>query len=306
MNKFHILFFSTLLLGSLSSCKTTTVDPTDDASTIYVKQLATIKNYAKQAGQAITTTASGLSYYFTQSIPTAKKATLGEELEFGYTLYVLLPKSTTDTTIAATLVDTTYRTTSIYYPFFTGSLLPGLEEGLLLMREGEKASLLMPSLLAFGNVASTDGKIPANSPVRFDVTLKRSRSEAQQIADYISRNKLTVTDSTGGVYFILTRPGSTTALPTAGQTLTLNYSGKLLRAATGFVGGTGTDTKVVGVPKFVPGFEAGLARMHVGEKATVVFPSSLGYMATGAAQSGTYVIPPNSPLTFDLELVSAK
>jgi len=38
--------------------------------------------------------------------------------------------------------------------------------------------------------------------------------------------------------------------------------------------------------------------MHPGEKATVIFPSRLGY---GTQANGT--IPPNSPLIFELELL---
>jgi FKBP-type peptidyl-prolyl cis-trans isomerase FklB len=41
--------------------------------------------------------------------------------------------------------------------------------------------------------------------------------------------------------------------------------------------------------------------MHAGEKATVIFPSSLGY---GTQSSGG--IPPNSPLIFELDLVQIK
>lgn len=51
----------------------------------------------------------------------------------------------------------------------------------------------------------------------------------------------------------------------------------------------------------ITGFEFALSMMHAGEKATVIFPSRLGY---GSQASGG--IPANSPLIFELELVQVK
>jgi FKBP-type peptidyl-prolyl cis-trans isomerase len=50
-----------------------------------------------------------------------------------------------------------------------GRVIPGFDQGISLMRKGQKAILLMPSYLAYGpNGAST---IPPDSPLRFDVEL---------------------------------------------------------------------------------------------------------------------------------------
>jgi len=51
----------------------------------------------------------------------------------------------------------------------------------------------------------------------------------------------------------------------------------------------------------IPGFEFAVSLMRVGEKATVIFPSRLGY--GNASQNA---IPPNSPLIFELELLEVK
>jgi len=51
----------------------------------------------------------------------------------------------------------------------------------------------------------------------------------------------------------------------------------------------------------ITGFEFALSMMHPGEKATVVFPSRLGY---GTQASGD--IPANSPLVFELDLLEVK
>jgi FKBP-type peptidyl-prolyl cis-trans isomerase FklB len=57
----------------------------------------------------------------------------------------------------------------------------------------------------------------------------------------------------------------------------------------------------LGYGMIISGFEFAVSMMHPGEKATVVFPSRLGY---GPQASGS--IPANSPLIFELELVQVK
>ena len=57
----------------------------------------------------------------------------------------------------------------------------------------------------------------------------------------------------------------------------------------------------------ISGFQAGLYKMHwVGQKATVLFVSDLGYSSTGSTDSAgsSYLIPPYSPLLFELEFVA--
>jgi FKBP-type peptidyl-prolyl cis-trans isomerase FklB len=57
----------------------------------------------------------------------------------------------------------------------------------------------------------------------------------------------------------------------------------------------------VGYGLTISGFEFAISMMHPGEKATVIFPSRLGY---GTQSSGG--IPANSPLIFELDLVQVK
>jgi len=57
----------------------------------------------------------------------------------------------------------------------------------------------------------------------------------------------------------------------------------------------------VGYGLTISGFEFAISMMHPGEKATVIFPSRLGY---GTQASGG--IPANSPLIFELDLVQVK
>lgn len=52
-------------------------------------------------------------------------------------------------------------------------VIKGIEEALLFMREGDVVVLLMPSWLAFGKSGSSTGLVPANSPVLYELELKR-------------------------------------------------------------------------------------------------------------------------------------
>jgi FKBP-type peptidyl-prolyl cis-trans isomerase FkpA len=53
-----------------------------------------------------------------------------------------------------------------------GQVERGLEEGVLLMRQGDKAKLIIPSHLAFG-LAGDDNKIPGRATLIYDVELVR-------------------------------------------------------------------------------------------------------------------------------------
>ncbi len=287
MRKIQLVFLSALLAGGLGACMNQSVDP---SSTYYDQNDADIKTYATTKGLSGTTTTSGLFYTITSANPTAKKATIAEELEFEIKLYNLKD----------VVVDSTKTGSPIYFLYGLQGLPAGLNEGLGYMREGEKATFLAPSYLAYGNQAY-NANLPAYSVVRYDVKLNRSRTEPEQINDYIKQQKLVVTDSSAtGLKFIKTQANPTGATPTAGQTFTVRYKGKLLRSASAF-DSTGTGTFDFKLGQSIRGFDEGLAKLKVGEKATILFPSSIGYGTTGNGP-----IPPYTPLRFDIELVSAK
>jgi FKBP-type peptidyl-prolyl cis-trans isomerase len=58
----------------------------------------------------------------------------------------------------------------------------------------------------------------------------------------------------------------------------------------------------LGIGQVIPGWDEGVALLHVGEKARFVIPSTLAYGSRGAGG----VIPPNANLIFDVELVDVK
>jgi FKBP-type peptidyl-prolyl cis-trans isomerase FkpA len=63
-------------------------------------------------------------------------------------------------------------TEGLTYPAGQGFLIPGWEEGVMKMRQGDKATIYIPSYLAYGEQGSP-GAIPPNSVLVFDLELVR-------------------------------------------------------------------------------------------------------------------------------------
>ncbi|GAB3635760.1 hypothetical protein GCM10027422_13500 [Hymenobacter arcticus] len=105
--------------------------------------------------------ASGLYFVPTVSNPTGVPAAAGKTISVLYTGKLL----------NGTVFDATSQRNNAPFTFVVGAMpkqvIPGFDEGISLMRKGEKATLLIPSALAYG--ASGSGSIPANAVITFDV-----------------------------------------------------------------------------------------------------------------------------------------
>lgn len=122
-------------------------------------------------------------------------------------------------------------------------------------------------------------------------------TEDEQIETYIKSKSLIVTEKTNsGLRYIRTKENSVGTALSKGKTVALNYTGKLL---TDKKFDSGAFSFVLGGGRVIAGFDEGIAKMRVGESATLIFPSNLGY-----GSSGTSGIPGNSPLLFEIEILS--
>src|SRR5476651_1768433 len=103
----------------------------------------------------------------------------------------------------------------------------------------------------------------------------------------------------------------TGAAATAGQEVSVHYTGWLYDPKTKDHRGTKFDSSrdhgepfafKLGAGQVIRGWDQGVAGMKIGGTRTLIIPSELGYGARGAGA----VIPPNSTLLFDVELLGVK
>jgi len=88
-----------------------------------------------------------------------------------------------------------------------------------------------------------------------------------------------------------------------GDKISVNYSGKLLNGEE-FDSNFGKDSPFVftlGAGQVIQGWDFGLLGMQIGERRKITIPSDLGYGSRGA---GAGLIPPDSTLIFEVELLN--
>lgn len=175
--------------------------------------------------------------------------------------------------------------------------LYGFDLALGWMRIGERATVLLPYYLAFGSGGSSDKTIPGYAPIRLEIELVNSKSEGDQIAEYIAKNDYEVGLTTGEnlniVWLKKVEEGDTLGM---GKQITVAYQGFLL---SGKKFDEGALNHLTGSSGLIKGFDRGVRKMKMGEKAIIIFPSKLGYGESGTS-NGT--IPPFAPLAFEVEI----
>jgi FKBP-type peptidyl-prolyl cis-trans isomerase len=162
--------------------------------------------------------------------------------------------------------------------FRLNQVIKGWTEGVGSMKVGGTRKLVIPPQLGYGSRAQ--GSIPANSTLTF-------------IVELLDVPQVKIEDTQAGA--------GAEAAP--GKTVSVHYTGRL-ESGQVFDSSVGGDplTFTLGAGGMIPGFEQGVTGMKVGGKRTITIPPSLGYGEQGRGD----VIPPNSTLIFDLELVEVK
>lgn len=261
---------------------------------------AEINQYITQNNLTATKTEEGVYFIQTKSVPTAQAPKTGDEVRYHYVTR-RLDGVVVDSTIASEGPQTV-----ILAGNDTRGITLGRYAGILKLRQGEEGAVLVPSALDGGREGTL--LLPQYSPVRYDLRIVSIRTENQQIQDYIRTNNLTVTTLTSDsirVVKTLVQPADSAAI-TTGKTVTLNYTGR--RASTGAIFDAGTAFQVkIGEKRTVTGFENGLTSLRAGEKAKLIFPSSLGYSTQGSPSSDPAKnILPYTPLVFEIEVTKVQ
>ena len=127
-----------------------------------------------------------------------------------------------------------------------------------------------------------------------------STSPAAAAAPATGSQSTNMTTTASGLKYQVLKHGTGTVSPKATDTVTVHYEGKLLD-------GTVFDSSIArGQPasfplnRVIPGWTEGLQLMKVGDKFKFVIPANLAY----GPNSPTPMIPPNSTLVFEVELLA--
>lgn len=260
-----------------------------------------IQQYINNKKLVATKAPNGVYYTITKANPNGRVLTLGDTVRLHYVISRLDDFKVDSSSVLRNQPFTFFNNGGANNIFL--KMLP-------YMREGEQATFILPSKLV-GN-SQEFPNLPANSPIRCDITFFKNYSEDITIDSYVVSNKLTVkekiaavsttTGFTSYVTYIQVKPGAADLI--AGKVAKLKYTGRLLN---GFVFDSNiskTDSlnyTVGGTNNYVQGFKVGVDKMRLGEKATFIFPSGLGYGGTPRSN-----IPAYSILIFDIEIVAMK
>jgi FKBP-type peptidyl-prolyl cis-trans isomerase len=284
------LLFVVATAGLTTSCFKTEV-PADYSAA----DDATIQKYL--TANAITTSQkqpSGLYYVPVVTNPTGKKVVVGQQA------LVLFTGTLLDGTVfeASSMRDN--RPLDLIVG--AGLYLQGLEEGISLMRVGEKATLLLPSGLAYRSNGLSPA-VPANTVVRFDLeVVPYSAVDDAIIQKYLADNSITnAQKQESGLYYVPVTTNTSAVQATKGKTVSVLYTGKLTNDKIFDASSLQNNkpyTFVLGTGNVIRGWDEGIALMHKGDKGKLLIPPALGYGARGAGTA----IPANAVLIFDVEL----
>ena len=182
----------------------------------------------------------------------------------------------------------------------TAYTLSSVREVLSKLKRGGKATVIIPSNLAFGRNGIPALDIESNENILVELGIytqsKRYEIDEMQIDNFLAANSLTAIKDPSRVRYIVTQQGtgSETILPSS--SLSVNYTGRLLSGTT-FDSSNGTPATFT-LLETIKGWGI-LKNFKAGTKVRIFVPSALGY---GVAGNGS--IPGNACLDFDIEIVS--
>ncbi|ABG60883.1 FKBP-type peptidyl-prolyl cis-trans isomerase [Cytophaga hutchinsonii] len=208
---------------------------------------------------------------------------------------------------------------------------PSIEEGFMLLTEGDSAVFLLNADSLYANTFHQKlpahiksgsnvkmvvrmGKVYSKSFVDSVMAVQEQQMANQMLAEtevykkdslaiqnYLTKNKLKGQPTIGGVYVVKLKQNNATDLFIApGDSIETSYVGKLLIEGTEFdKSRDGQPFKfTVGMGQVIKGWDEGFQKLKRGEKALLLIPSRLAYGSRGAQGA----IPPNSPLLFEVEV----
>jgi len=133
-----------------------------------------------------------------------------------------------------------------------------------------------------------------------------STAERTYLANYLAANSLVAVEHTSGVYYNISVPGTGNS-PSICSNVTAKYTGSLIPSGNVF---DSTPAGSAGISftlgQLIVGWQKVLPLIKRGGKITLYIPPSLGYGNQDISNQGNVIIPANSHLKFEIELVNVQ
>lgn len=281
------------LIGGMSSCTFNEINQTESDNQ------KEIEGYISRSNLKLQKSPEGMYYSINTAKSTGKQAFNTDVIKFYYKM----------TLLDGTKLDSTAKTLGQLKGMVWGGSSNILNLPISFLKEGESGLFILPSALAFGGNSYTN--IAAFSVIKLEIDVVSIRTEAEQLKDFQTLYKITSPEiSPSGLIFKKLVENPKGAAISGGQSVKVNYTGRLSYGILKYDAAgkviydsafdSGSFTFVAGTGGVIAGFDEGIMKMRVGEKAALIIPSKIGYGANGNA-----TIPPNSPLYFEVEVVGA-
>jgi FKBP-type peptidyl-prolyl cis-trans isomerase len=210
------------------------------------------------------------------------------------------------------------------------------EDGLTNISEGDSAAFFVSADSLYKYLYKSHGaeSVPQNATgfkpgtfLRFDIKLlkvqtevqaeeemmlqmsQREKQEKKSIEEYIKKKNIEVAPDSSGYYLIVREKGNGSSVD-SGKVITVEYEGRFLND--NVFDGTKKAGRpyrfISGARHVIAGWEKALKHLHAGDKITLLVPSHLAYGETGIQdpQTGAFLVPPYTPLVFDMEILSVE
>jgi len=235
-----------------------------------------------------TTDPSGLQYKVTQK-GSGNRPLINDMVYVHYRL--LLEDST--------IIDNSYeRGEPVSFKMGAGQVIEGWEKGIGLLNEGDKAIMIIPPDLAYGERAV--GDIPANSKLIFDVEVVKIDPAPKPLE--VPPGADIITTTSGLRYLVIEEGDGMMLIP--GMRVRIHYNGFFEDDMNIFDSSYQRNEPIdftLGKGMVIRGWEEGIAKLRVGDKARLWIPYDLAY-----GEQGRGPIPPATNLIFDVEVIDAE
>jgi FKBP-type peptidyl-prolyl cis-trans isomerase FkpA len=134
-----------------------------------------------------------------------------------------------------------------------------------------------------------------------------SASEIAVIQAYLTANSLTATQHSSGLFYTIVTAGTGTTTPAICSSITVKYTGRFLNGTIFDNNNNNVVPAQFLLGRLIPGWQKAIPLIKKGGSIKLYIPPSLGYGSQDVKNNaGVVVIPGNSTLIFDMDLLDVQ